>query len=161
MLARLRPVFDRLFVVSLVATAIGIILVMLAEFAEVHEARIFGATLIVLGGTGIGTATGLADPRSFRVPAWLVSWRVAIALGSAVLVVAPVAVVLLVALVGLVADAEVDRSTTWLLVGALIAIFFLAAVVLSAVESGRRIVRAGHEPPSRMTSDEVVEESNS
>jgi hypothetical protein len=75
-------------------------------------------------------------------------WRSSIGVVAAVLAVGPVVIVLLGILAGLFGDAEGDRSTGLMALGAVISILMLLAVVGTAVISVQAIVRASRGQPS-------------
>jgi len=133
--------------VSIASIALGIILVLIAEFGEVHETRIFGAALITGGGTGIGIHTGLADPRAWRGWTLLRSRRLVLALVGTALAVLPVLVVLAGALVGVAGDADGDRGGLALLLGVLVAVAMALAVLATALVSVKAMTRAVAERP--------------
>jgi hypothetical protein len=149
-LARLKPIWDNALPLSIASTVIGIVLILLAEFGDVHEVRVFGAILITNGGIGLGIHTGLADPRKLRVPDWLRQWRSAIAVTSTVLVVAPAVVVLVGLLLGTFGDADGNRDGLLMALGLLIGIAMLAAVLATSILSIKSMLRASNEPPEAM-----------
>lgn len=147
MLERAKPLMTRNLLLSVAAVVVGIIIVAIAEFAPLHEVRVIGAGLIAGGGVAIGIFTGLADPRSLRVPATLRSWRVGLGVAAAALMVLPVAVVLVATLFGMGADTAEARSGSTNALGVVISLALLAATAVVAVASIRAIIRAGTEPP--------------
>jgi hypothetical protein len=132
---------------SLLASVIGMVVFIVAEFGGVHEVRLLGAILIAGGGTGIGIYTGLADPRMLRIPPLLRSWRVGAGILAALLMVLPVVAVLLAALFGMAADTAEARDGGALALGVVISLLMLAGVAIVAIASMRAIIRAGTELP--------------
>jgi hypothetical protein len=99
---------------------------------------------------GVGTHTGLADPRAWR--GWQVLGRLrsrglALALLMTALAVLPVLVVLAGALAGAAGDADGDRSGATLALGVLVALLMAAAMLATAWVSVRAMTRAAGEQP--------------
>jgi len=145
-MTRLRPLFDHLLPVSIGSVVVGIVLVLISELGDIHELRIFGASLIVGGGMGIGTETGLADPRQFRVPDWLKSWRAVLGIAAGWLAILPVLIVLVMALAGPFSDGG-DRSSLTVAVGVLVIVLMGLAVLVSGLASLWRIYDASNDRP--------------
>jgi hypothetical protein len=136
-----------LLTTSIGSVIVGIILVLLAELGDVHETRIFGALLISGGGLGIGAHTGLADPRTLRVPGWLRDWRAVIGVIAAWLVILPALIVLGMAMTGVFRDGG-DRNTATLALGALIVALMGVAVLLVGLAGLWRIIDAANDNPA-------------
>jgi hypothetical protein len=147
----MRLLWNNLLPLSIVSTVAGIALIAIAEFGDVHEARVFGATLILLGGTGIGTHTGLADPRRLRVPGWLTRWRGAIGAIVTALVVAPPVIVLVRLIFG---PNGGSGGILARVLGAAIGLAMLVATLLAAYLSISSITRAAGERPEEQGSKE-------
>ena len=96
--------------VSAVAFVLGIAGLLISEFGEIHQLRIFGAGLISAAGIGFGIDTGLADPRKLRVPSWVHSRRAVIGVATTIIAITPVTLALAAILVGLAGDAGHDRD---------------------------------------------------
>ena len=146
---------DNMLASSIGSFVLGVVLVLIAEFGNIHETRIFGAGLISSAGIGFGIATGLADPRKLSVPEWLKSWRAAIGVTAAVLAIAPAIVVLGGVLVGTFGDADGNRSGAMLVVGFLVGLAMLLATAVTGGISIRAIARASNEPAKQMVSEEL------
>jgi len=146
-MTRLRPLVQHLLPLSIGSTLLGMALILIAELGEVAELKVFGAGCISLGGFGIGTATGLADPRNLRVPDWLRSWRAVLGIAAGWLAILPVLIVLVMALPGVVRDGG-ERSPLTLAVGAVIIILMALAVIVSGIASLWRIYDASNDHPS-------------
>jgi hypothetical protein len=142
-----RPVLTNLLPISIGTVVVGIILVLIAELGDVHELRIFGAGLISLGALGIGTATGLADPRNLSAPEWLRDWRAVLGIAAGWLVLLPVLIVLVMALTGVFGDGG-DRSVATLVAGAVIIILMAASVLVAGLASLWRIYDASNDKPA-------------
>jgi hypothetical protein len=138
----------RLLPISIASFGLGAILVLIAELADVHETRVFGAALIVVGGLGIGTETGLADPRTFRVPSWLRDWRAVIGVAAGWLALLPVLIVLGMALAGLFRDGG-DRNAATLALGAIIVVLMAAAVLAAGLAGLWKIIDAANDDPAK------------
>lgn len=149
-LARLKPLWEHLFETSVATFVAGVLLVLISEFGDVHETRIFGAGAIVTGALGLGTYVGLGAPGRYRVPAWLTQWRSAIAVIATVLVVAPAVVVLLGLLAGAFGDADGERDGLVNALGVLVGLLMLAATLATSILSIRVALRAANEPPETM-----------
>ena len=145
-MTRLRPLLDHMLPISVGSVVLGIILVIVSELGDIHELRIFGAALISGGGLGIGTATGLADPRKLRVPDWMRSWRAVLGIAAGWLAILPVLIVLAMALAGVFGDGG-DRNSLTLVLGALIIILMGIAVLVSGLASLWRIYDASNDRP--------------
>ncbi len=139
---------EHLRLVSAVAFAVGVAGLLISELGDVHQIRVFAAALISLAGVGFGIDTGLADPRTLRVPAWLRSRRAAIGIISTVVAIAPAVVALVALLVGLAGNAGDDRSAMLLVLGALIGALMLAATLATGGLTIARIARAANEQPN-------------
>ena len=146
---------DNMLASSVGSFVLGVVLVLIAEFGDIHEARIFGAGLISSAGIGFGIATGLADPRKLSVPEWLKSWRATIGVIAAALAIAPAIVVLGGVLVGTFGDADGNRSGTMLVTGFLVALLMLLATAVTGGISIRAITQAANEPAEKMVSEEL------
>src|SRR5688572_31793298 len=109
-MTRLRPLLDHLLPTSIATVVVGIVLVLVSELGDIHELRVFGAALISGGGLGIGTETGLADPRKLRAPDWMRSWRAVLGIAAGWLAILPVLIVLAMALAGVFGDGG-DRNS--------------------------------------------------
>jgi hypothetical protein len=159
-MTRLRPLFDHLLPTSIASVVVGIILVLVSELGDIHELRIFGAALISGGGLGVGTATGLADPRQFRVPDWVRNWRAVLGITAGWLAILPVLIVLVMALAGVFGDGG-DRDSLTLALGALIIILLGGAVLVSGIASLWRIYDASNDKPAEQgaSAAEVAEAS--
>ena len=159
-MTRLRPLLDHLLPISIGSVAVGIILVLIAELGDVHELRIFGAALISGGGLGIGTETGLADPRKLRVPDWMRSWRAVLGIAAGWLAILPVLIVLGMALAGVFGDGG-ERNAATLALGALIIVLMAAAVLIAGIASLWRIYDASNDDPSEQgaSASEIAEAS--
>lgn len=137
--------------VSAAVCAVGIALILVAEFGHVDWTRVFGALAITAGGVGVGTWFGLAAPRRWPLQARLRDWRRAVAIVVAVVLSAPAVVGLGAAIVGLADDAGRSARGVTVGVGAVIAIGFgiatLVALALSvgAIDRAARGVRRGHD----------------
>lgn len=134
--------------VSAVAFVLGIAGLLISEFGEIHQLRIFGAGLISAAGIGFGIDTGLADPRKLRVPSWVHSRRAVIGVATTIIAITPVTLALAAILVGLAGDAGHDRGALLLFLGVLIGILMLAATLLTGALTVARIVRAANEQPN-------------
>jgi hypothetical protein len=145
-MTRLRPLLDNLLPTSVATVVVGILLVLVSELGDIHELRIFGAALISGGGLGIGTATGLADPRTLRVPDWVRSWRAVLGIAAGWLAILPVLIVLAMALAGVFGDGG-DRDSLTLILGALIIILMGVAVLVAGLASLWRIYDASNDRP--------------
>jgi hypothetical protein len=148
-------VSTNLLISSIAATAVGIVLVLLAEFGGVHAVRFIGAGLVTTGGVGIGIDTGLADPRKLRVPPAVRRWRVALGLVALLLVVVPALIVLLGVVVGLYGDAHHNRSAVLATFGGIIGGLLFLAVITTSVISARSMVRAGTESTTERSDAQV------
>ena len=146
-MTRMRPLMDNLLPISIGSVVLGIILVLVAELGDVHELRIFGAGLISLGGLGIGTETGLADPRKLSAPKWLRDWRAVLGIAAGWLAILPVLIVLAMALAGVFGDGGTRNAAT-LALGALIILLMGVAVLVAGVASFWRIYDASNDKPS-------------
>lgn len=133
---------------SAVAFVLGVAGLLVSELGNVHQLRVFAAGLISVAGIGFGIDTGLADPRTLRVPAWLHSRRAAIGIISTVVVIAPAALALVALLAGIAGDAGTDRDTLLLILGVLIGALMLAATLLTGGLTVVRIARAAREEPN-------------
>lgn len=144
LVARLQPHRERLFMASVVTFAVGVVLLLVSELLPLHEIRVPVATLISLGGIGAGIDLGLQAPGKsrFRVPAFISSWRGVIATIAAILAVAPILLVLLIALAGAVNDPDVNRSGVVLALGVVIVLVMAALTVLLTLHSIQAILRA-------------------
>ena len=136
----------RLF--SAVAFAFGVAGLIISELGGVHQLRVFAAGLVALGGIGLGIDAGLAPPRTLRTPAWLRSRRAVIGIISTVLAIAPAVTALVALLAGLAGDADNDRSSLLLFLGALIGALMLAATLLTGGMTIVRINRAANDQPN-------------
>ena len=132
---------------SIASVVLGIALVLLAELGDVHEARVFGAALISGGGLGIGTHTGLADPRKLSAPSWLRDWRAVLGIAAGWLAILPVLIVLGMALAGVFGDGG-DRDSLTLALGALIIFLMAVAVLVAGLASLWRIYDASNDDPT-------------
>lgn len=138
---------ENLRLVSAVVFVVGFAVLLISELGEVHELRVFAAGLISLAGVGFGIDTGLADPRTLRVPTWLRSRRAVIGIISTVVAIAPAVVALVALLAGLAGDAGRDRSSMLMALGALIGVLMLAATLATGGLTIARINRAANEQP--------------
>lgn len=129
----------RLTVASVALIVIGVLAITVGNLAGWGWTRIIGATLISVGGLGVGALVALIDPRRERVRVAIARRRTTIALVAAVVLVLPVILVLVAALAGLFAG---GGGAALRAVGALIAVFLLAVSVASAVIAVRAIRRA-------------------
>ena len=159
-MTRLRPLFTNMLPISIASVVVGIILVLIAELGNVHELRIFGAALISGGGLGIGTETGLADPRKLRVPEWVRDWRAVLGIAAGWLAILPVLIVLGMALAGVFGDGG-DRNAATLALGTLIILLMGAAVLVAGLASLWRIYDASNDAPSKQgaSAEDVAEAS--
>lgn len=146
MMDRLRPLFAQMLPISIGSVVLGVILVLISELGDVHELRIFGAALISGGGFGIGVETGLADPRTFRVPDWVRDWRAVLGIAAGWLAILPVLIVLGMALAGVFGDGG-DRSGVTLALGALSIVAMGVAVLVAGLASLWRIYDASNDEP--------------
>jgi|GEM_PF-1058597 len=139
---------QHLRVLSIAVFALGFAGLLISELGDVHQLRVFAAGLISLGGVGIGIDTGLADPRTLRVPDWMRSRAAVIGVVSTVAAIAP-AVVALVAMVGGINGADgLDRSDVAIALGLLIGFLMLIATLMTGGLTVLRIVRAAGESPA-------------
>jgi hypothetical protein len=159
-MTRLRPLLDHLLPTSIGSVVLGIALVLISELGDIHELRIFGAALISGGGLGIGTATGLADPRKLRVPDWIKSWRAVLGIAAGWLAILPVLVVLVMSLAGVFGDGG-DRDSLTLGLGALVIILMGLAVLAAGLASLWRIYDASNDQPGEQgaSTAEIAEAS--
>jgi hypothetical protein len=159
-MTRLRPLLDHLLPISIGSVVVGIILVLISELGDIHELRIFGAALISGGGLGIGTDTGLADPRKLRVPDWMKSWRAVLGIAAGWLAILPVLIVLAMALAGPFSDGG-DRSSLTLATGVLIIVLMGLSVIVAGLLSLWRIYDASNDRPAEQgaSAAEVAEAS--
>lgn len=159
-MTRLRPLLDHLLPTSIASVVVGFVLVLISELGDIHELRVFGAALISGGGLGIGTETGLADPRKLRVPDWMRSWRAVLGIAAGWLAILPVLIVLAMALGGVFNDGG-DRNSLTLALGALIIVLMGAAVLVSGLASLWRIYDASNDRPGEQgaSAAEVAEAS--
>jgi hypothetical protein len=159
-MTRLRPLLDHLLPISIGSVVVGIILVLISELGDIHELRIFGAALISGGGLGIGTDTGLADPRKLRVPDWMKSWRAVLGIAAGWLAILPVLIVLAMALAGPFSDGG-DRSSLTLAAGVLIIVLMGLSVIVAGLLSLWRIYDASNDRPAEQgaSAAEVAEAS--
>lgn len=155
---RLRPHRERLFTASLATFGVGVILLLVSELLPLHEIRVLVAGLISLGGIGAGIDLGISEPgrERVKVPAFVKTWRGVIAITAAVLAVAPVLIVLLVALFGVVVSTDVPRSGAVLLLGLLVVAAMTALTLLLTVQSIQAIQRAAKQTPADGISAEAA-----
>lgn len=139
---------EHLRLVSAVAFALGVAGLLVSELGEVHELRVFAAAFISLAGVGFGIDTGLADPRTMRVPGWLRSRRAAIGVISTLAAIAPAVAALVALLAGMAGDAGTDRDAALMVLGVLIGALMLAATLATGGLTVARITRAASEKPS-------------
>jgi len=131
---------------SIAAAVLGIALVALSEFGDVHETRWFGALLISLGGIGLGLDAGIGGPERWTFLRGLLTRRTIIAAVGALALVLPVVIALTAALIGLFADSD-HRSRSLLAAGGLTGAFLLLATVVASALAVRAVAKAvRHEP---------------
>jgi hypothetical protein len=153
---RLRALWQRRFIASALAAALGIALVAISEFGGVHELRVFGALLISFGGIGFGLDAGLTSTDRWSFLKRLLEWRVALAvLGTAVMTI-PILVALVAALFGLFGDAA-DRDSALLGIGAFVVAFMLAATLLTGGFAIRSVAAAARNEPGIGQDQQPVE----
>lgn len=133
-------------VLSAAAALAGLVLILLAELADLGWGRVFGAGLISLGGIGLGVLLGLDRPRRDRGLTWLRDRRVAIGVVAAVILVLPVVAALAAALVGLVAALGDGLNDAVVAGGGAIALLMLAGVLGAFAIAARAIRRAARAP---------------
>lgn len=141
---------------SIAAAAIGISLVALSEFGDVHEMRWFGALLISLGGIGLGIDAGLGTTERWMFLKRLRDWRVALAATAAAALTLPVLVALVAGLYGLVADGG-HRSGGVLAGGGLTGAFLLVATLVAGALAVRAVAAALRDEPGIGEDQQPVE----
>lgn len=130
----------RLLWASGACLAVGVLVIVVGVLARWGWTRIIGATLISVGGVGLGALIGLVPTRRERARAWLARWRAPIVIVSVVVLVLPMIVALAVGLVGLLAGRSgVGVSAT--IGGALVALMLLGATALCVVIAAQAIFR--------------------
>ena len=131
---------NRLTIAAGACVAVGVLLIVVGVIASWGWTRIIGAGLITVGGGVLGVVLGLAEPRRQRLRARIIERRVVIAVIVTLILVLPVVLALVAVVIGLFGGG--DRSAGLLIVGTIIALFLLAATVLSAVIAVRAVQRA-------------------
>jgi hypothetical protein len=132
--------------IAMVLAAVGIIVIVVGEIADWGWTRVIGATLISVGGVGIGVLTGLIPTRREAMLDWLRRWRTVVVVLAVVVLVLPILVALAAGVIG--AFTGGGGTAALKVTGALISLLMFAAVAASAwigVQATLRATRAGAE----------------
>lgn len=130
----------RLMWASGVCLAVGVLVIVVGVLARWGWTRIIGATLISVGGIGLGALVGLVPTRRDRVRAWLERWRTPIVVVSVLVFALPALLALAVVLVGLLAGRR-GVGATAALGGAFVALMLLGATALCLTVALRAVFR--------------------
>ncbi len=138
--ARVAEDTKRLTTATVVAMAVGVLVIVVGNFAGWGWTRIIGATLISIGGLGFGAVIAFVEPRRERLRAEITRQRTLIAIVAALVLVLPVAIVLAAAVVGLFLNGGGGAGLRT--GGTLVGLFLLIASVASTVIAVRATRRA-------------------
>ncbi len=131
----------RLATGMIAAVALGVALIIAGAIAGWGWTRLIGATLIVIGGGGLGIVIGLFEPRRQRLRAAWHARRRVIAVALGVILVLPVVLALGAGVIGLFLRND-SGSTALASGGTVLALALLAATVASAIIALRATYRA-------------------
>lgn len=137
---------DRMTLLSAVAVALGIILIVLAETAHWYWLKVFGAGFITVGGIGLGVEAGLSAPRKWRIIERLKASRLPVALVMVAFMTVPVVLALLAGLIGMAAEAG-DSGLGGVLGGTLVVLLMTVATLVAIAMTVRSLLRAFQKAP--------------
>lgn len=145
----------RLTAATVAAMVIGVLVIVVGNFAGWGWTRIIGATLISIGGLGFGAVIAFVEPRRERLRAEITRRRTVIAIVVALVLVLPVAVVLAAAVIGLFLNGGGGAGLRT--GGTLVGLFLLIASVASTAIAVRATQRALPGIPARSSTQMVTQ----
>lgn len=126
---------------SAIITVVGVALIVIGVVADWGQTRLPGAVLITIGGAGIGIALGFSSPMRDQIWSRLATWRVWIAIITAIVVATPAVLAMGSATIGPLAGGGDAQNTVLVAVGALIGLIFLAGTVIAAIVAVQAVQR--------------------
>ena len=149
----------RLTAATVASVVVGVLVIVVGNLAGWGWTRIIGATMISIGGLGLGIVIALVEPRRERLHTVIARQRTTIAIAIAIILVLPVVAVLVAAVVGLfdgnLRNTGGASSVGLRIGGTLVGLFLLVASVASTGIAVRATRRADRNAAKRLPDNEA------
>ena len=147
---------DRLTLLAVGVVAVGIILIVLAETVHWEWTKVFGASLIAVGGVALGVEAGLTGTRNWGIVDKVKAARLPVSYFIIAFTSVPVIAVLLVSIAGTFRDTD-GAGVLGVVGGALMMLFMLIAMLVTVGLAVRSVQRAFRAAPAEETLEQSAE----